>query len=87
MALVWDDVLAASVYTFLGGFLGLVCLIVSILIIPKIMNALTPQIDEEKEILKGNSAVAQYFGRVVQATVIGISIIIAAAIIAGIHGW
>jgi len=36
--------------------------------------------------VRGNLAVANYFGRVVQAAIIGMSIIIAAAIIAGFSG-
>ena len=87
MAVVFDDVFGASVFTLLGAFLGFVCLVVGAVLIPRILNLLTPKIDEEKEIVRGNMAVAQYFGRVVEAMIIGLSIIIAAAIISGIHGW
>jgi uncharacterized membrane protein YjfL (UPF0719 family) len=87
MVLILDDLYSAIIYTFLGGLIGFICLVTSVLVIPKLLNALTPQIDEEKEILKGNIAVAQYFGRIIQGIIIGISIIIAAAIISGIHGW
>jgi len=45
---------------------------------------MTPNIDEEKEIARGNVAVAEYFGRVVAASIIGISIVIAAAILGGV---
>jgi len=45
---------------------------------------LTPNIDEEKEIARGNRAVARYFGRLTAAAIVGISIVIAAAIIGGI---
>jgi hypothetical protein len=87
MVVLLSDVIGAGTYTLIGGFLGIVLLIVSSAFVPRIMNSLTPKIDEEKEILKGNVAVAHYFGRIVQALIIGISIIIASAIIAGIHGW
>jgi hypothetical protein len=86
MAVIFDDVLTATAYTFLGGLIGLVFLFIGALLVPKILNLLTPKIDEEKEIVRGNVAVAQYFGRIVEAMIIGLSIIIAAAIIAGIHG-
>ena len=76
----------ATIFTVLGAVLGLVALLASVALIPKIINRFTPQIDEEAEIVRGNQAVAEYFGRVVGATIIGVSIIIAAAIIAGIHG-
>jgi len=86
MAVIFDDVLTATTYTFLGGLIGLVFLFIGALFVPKLLNLLTPKIDEEKEIVRGNVAVAQYFGRIVEAMIIGLSIIIAAAIIAGIHG-
>jgi hypothetical protein len=41
-------------------------------------------VDEEREIAQGNVALAQYFGRVVSSVIIGMSIIIAAAILAGV---
>jgi hypothetical protein len=40
--------------------------------------------NEDKEIANGNQAVAEYFGRIVAATIIGISIVIAAAIFTGV---
>ena len=40
--------------------------------------------DKEKEIIRGNSAVAEYFGRIVSAGIVGISIIIAAAVLGGL---
>ncbi|MEW6013655.1 MAG: hypothetical protein AB1602_09690, partial [Elusimicrobiota bacterium] len=52
--------------------------------IPKIFDKITPNIDEDKEMIRGNLAVAEYFGKIVSAGIIGISIIIAAAVIAGI---
>ncbi|MGC8728772.1 MAG: hypothetical protein ACP5SD_05835 [Elusimicrobiales bacterium] len=40
-----------------------------------IINEVTPDIDEIKEILRGNTAVSEYYSRVVSAVIIGISII------------
>ena len=51
---------------------------------PKMMNRLTPNIDEEKEIARGNVAVAEYYGRVVGACIIGVSVVIAAAVLGGL---
>ena len=82
----WDNVMVGSVFTVLGGVLGFIFMLVGVFLIPKILNKLTPNIDEEKEIIKGNMAVARYFGGIVQATIVGMSIIIAAAVIAGLHG-
>ncbi len=86
MPVVMDEVVVATTYTILGGILGFVFMLLGVLLLPKILNKLTPNIDEEKEIARGNLAVAKYFGSIVHAAIIGMSIIIAAAIIAGIHG-
>lgn len=81
-----DVVIVATAFTILGGVLGLLFMLVGVLIVPKILNWLTPNIDEQREIVRGNVAVAKYFGSIVQATIIGMSIIIGAAIIAGLSG-
>jgi len=86
MPIVWDDVVAGTAFTLLAGFLGMFFLLAGVALVPKIVNRLTPNIDEEKEIARGNVAVARYFGGVVQSVIIGMSIIIAAAIISGLHG-
>ena len=50
----------------------------------RLINRMTPNVDEEKEILRGNQAVASYFGRVVAASILGISIVVAAAVLGGL---
>ena len=72
------------VFSFIGGLVGMALVLVSSLIVPKLIDRLTPNIDEQKEIVRGNSAVAEYFGRVVGATILGISLVIAAAVLAGV---
>lgn len=72
------------VFSFIGGLVGLVLVLISSLIVPRLMDRLTPNIDEEKEIVRGNSAVAEYFGRVVSATIVGLSLVIAAAVLGGV---
>ena len=52
--------------------------------IPKLLERLTPDIDEHKEIARGNRAVADYYGKVVSASILGISVVIAAAILGGL---
>ena len=54
------------------------------LVLPRLIDRMTPNIDEEKEIARGNVAVAEYFGRVVAASIIGISIVVAAAVLGGV---
>jgi uncharacterized membrane protein YjfL (UPF0719 family) len=54
------------------------------LILPKLIERFTPNIDEEKEIARGNTAVAEYFGRISSACIIGVSIVVAAAVMGGI---
>jgi multidrug efflux pump subunit AcrB len=53
-------------------------------LVPKLMNRLTPNIDEEREIARGNTAVAEYYGRVVGACILGLSIVIGAAVLGGL---
>lgn len=76
---------ASGAYTLWAVAIGLGCFIAAVILIPKLVDRLTPLIDEQREIAKGNRAVAEYFGRIVSACIIGVSIIIAAAIIAGLH--
>ena len=74
----------AVAYTVLGGLLGMALMALSTLIIPKLVDRLTPSIDDEKEMLRGNLAVATYVGKVTQAVILGMSMIVAASIIAGL---
>lgn len=71
-------------FVLLGAVSGMVLLSFAVVLLPKLLNRLSPNVDEEREIARGNVAVAQYFGRVVGSVVIGMSIIIAAAILAGV---
>ncbi|MBM3229158.1 DUF350 domain-containing protein [Candidatus Parvarchaeota archaeon] len=86
MAVLYDNLVIATAFTVLGGVLGIFFMLVGVYFIPKITDKFTPDVNEGKEIAKGNLAVATYFGRVVGAAIIGMSIIVAAAVIAGIHG-
>jgi uncharacterized membrane protein YjfL (UPF0719 family) len=72
------------VFSFIGGLVGMALVLVSSLIVPRLIDRLTPNIDEQKEIVRGNSAVAEYFGRVVGATILGLSLVIAAAVLGGV---
>jgi uncharacterized membrane protein YjfL (UPF0719 family) len=72
------------VFSFIGGFVGIALVLVSSLIVPRLIDRLTPNIDEQKEIARGNSAVAEYFGRVAGATIIGLSLVVAAAVLGGV---
>jgi uncharacterized membrane protein YdcZ (DUF606 family) len=74
----------AVVFTIVGGLAGMVMVFVAAVLIPRLLDRLTPNIDENKEIALGNRAVAEYFGRVVGASIIGVSIVIAAAVLGGI---
>jgi uncharacterized membrane protein YjfL (UPF0719 family) len=72
------------VFSVVGGLLGMVLVIVASLIVPRVVNRFTPNIDEQKEIARGNSAVAEYFGRLVSAAILGVAIVVAAAVLGGI---
>jgi hypothetical protein len=72
------------VFSVVGGLIGLFLVLIASVILPRLIDRLTPNIDEQKEIARGNSAVAQYFGRVVSAALLGVSIVIAAAVLGGV---
>jgi len=72
------------VFSIIGGLVGMALVLASSVLVPKLMDRLTPNIDEEKEIIRGNTAVAEYFGRIVGACIIGLSIVVAAAVLGGI---
>ena len=72
------------IFALVGGLVGMALVLLASAIVPKLMDRLTPNIDEEKEIVRGNVAVAEYFGRVVGACILGLSIVVAAAVLGGI---
>jgi hypothetical protein len=74
----------AAVFIVVAAGVGIALILASTWIVPKLIDRFTPNIDEEKEIAVGNRAVAEYFGRIVAATITGISVVIAAAIVGGI---
>jgi hypothetical protein len=74
----------AMVFSIIGGLIGMAMVIASSLILPALIDRMTPNIDEQKEIARGNTAVGEYFGRVVAAAILGVSIVAAAAVLGGI---
>jgi len=74
----------AVVFSFVGGVVGIALVLVSSLVLPRLIERMTPNIDEEKEIARGNTAVAEYFGRIAAASIIGMSIVVAAAVLGGV---
>ena len=72
------------IFSIVGAVIGIILVISSSLVLPALINRLTPNIDEQKEIARGNSAVGEYFGRVVGSAILGISIVVAAAVLGGI---
>jgi hypothetical protein len=74
----------SMVFSVIGGVIGMALVIASSLILPGLIDRLTPNIDEQKEIVRGNSAVGEYYGRIVGSAILGVSIVIAAAVLGGI---
>ena len=72
------------IFSLIGGLVGMILVLASSAFVPRLMDKLTPNIDEQKEIIRGNTAVAEYFGRIVVACIIGLSIVMAAAVLGGI---
>jgi hypothetical protein len=81
---IYIDIGWAVVYMMVGGIMGILLILAATMLIPRILNKMTPNLNEDKEIARGNRAVAEYFGRVVGSTIIAIGIVIAAAILGGI---
>ncbi|MCX5842647.1 MAG: hypothetical protein NT022_02660 [Deltaproteobacteria bacterium] len=74
----------SMLFSLVGGLVGMALVLMASTLVPKLMNRLTPNIDEEKEIARGNTAVAEYYGRVVGACILGLSIVIGAAVLGGL---
>ncbi len=74
----------AVIFSFLGGAVGVGLVMAAALALPRLIERLTPNLDEEKEIARGNKAVAEYFGRIAAGSIVGISIVVAAAVLGGI---
>jgi hypothetical protein len=72
------------VFSVVGGLVGMGLVLVASSIIPRLLDRFTPNIDEQKEIARGNSAVADYYGRVVGAAILGVSMVVAAAVLGGV---
>jgi uncharacterized membrane protein YjfL (UPF0719 family) len=74
----------AVVIVAVGGVIGVGLVLLAATYLPRLIDRLTPNLDEGKEIARGNLAVAQYFGLVVAGSIVGVSIVIAAAVLGGI---
>ena len=74
----------AIVFSVVGGLVGMMLVLLASVIVPRLIDRFTPQIDEQKEILRGNRAVAEYYGRLVGAAILGVSIVVAAAVLGGV---
>jgi hypothetical protein len=72
------------VFSVVGGLIGMLLVLMASIVVPRLIDRLTPNIDEEKEIVRGNAAVAEYYGRLVAAAILGVSIVVAAAVLGGV---
>lgn len=71
------------VFSIFSALIGMFLVLASTLVIPRLIDRLTPNIDEQKEIARGNQAVAEFYGRIVSAAILGISLVVAAAVLGG----
>jgi hypothetical protein len=72
------------VFSIVGGLVGIALVLIATGFIPGLVDKLTPNIDEQKEIARGNRAVAEYYSRVVGSAILGVSVVIAAAVLGGV---
>lgn len=78
------NIMWAMVFSLAGAVAGISLLIAFSSKLHRVFDDLTPNVDEGKEIVRGNMAVAEYFGKVVSSGILGVSIIIAAAVLGGL---
>jgi len=74
----------SMVFSLIGGLVGMVLVLIASLIVPGLIDRMTPDIDEHKEIVRGNMAVAEYYSRIVGAVILGLSLVVAAAVLGGV---
>jgi len=74
----------AMAFALIGGIIGFLMIGAAATFLPHILNKLTPNIDEEREIAMGNRAVAEYFGKIAHAAILGVSILVTAVVVAGL---
>ena len=74
----------AIVFSVVGGLVGMMLVLLASVIVPRLIDRFTPHIDEQKEIIRGNGAVAEYYGRLVSSAILGVSIVVAAAVLGGV---
>lgn len=86
MTIVLEHLGWVILFVVTGGATGIALILAASLFLPRLIERMTPNLDEELEIARGNVAVAEYFGRVVAACIIGMSIIVAAAVLGGVIG-
>lgn len=72
------------VFSLVGGLVGMVLVLLASIVVPRLVDRFTPNMDEQKEIVRGNRAVAEYYGRLVSAAILGVSIVVAAAVLGGV---
>jgi uncharacterized membrane protein YjfL (UPF0719 family) len=72
------------VFSLVGGLVGMVLVLLASIVVPRLVDRFTPNMDEQKEIARGNRAVAEYYGKVVSAAILGVSIVVAAAVLGGV---
>jgi len=74
----------AIVFSLVGGLVGMALVLLASIVVPRLVDRFTPNMDEQKEIVRGNRAVAEYYGRLVSAAILGVSIEVAAAVLGGV---
>ena len=74
----------AIVFSVVGGLVGMMLVLLASVIVPRLIDRFTPNMDEQKESIRGNRAVAEYYGRLVSAAILGVSVVVAAAVLGGV---
>ena len=79
------DIISIVLYTVVGAILGGLLVLWIARYVPRMIDRLTPHIDEQRELARGNQAVALFYGLVSASVILGVSLVVAAAVLGGLQ--
>jgi hypothetical protein len=84
-SLLSTDIISIVLYTVVGAILGGLLVLWIARYVPRMIDRLTPHIDEQRELARGNQAVALFYGLVSASVILGVSLVVAAAVLGGLQ--
>ena len=84
-SLLSTDIISIVLYTVVGAILGGLLVLWIARYVPRMIDRLTPHIDEQRELARGKQAVALFYGLVSASVILGVSLVVAAAVLGGLQ--